>query len=204
MEFNVKEHHLSENGEALSGRSSGFVTPLATSATPRWYALRTQARHEKRVRDHLQTRKIEAFLPLYEQIHRWRNGCKARVELPLFPGYIFVEMELRERIRVLDVPGTIDFVGGNQGPWALDELQIAALRNNLHTRRFEPHSYLAVGQKVRITKGPLTNLTGILVRKNTSLRVVLVLDAIMQGVSVEVDADEIEAATPNSDSNHPL
>jgi transcription antitermination factor NusG len=204
MTTSLKEPHLSENGEALSRVDAKFVSAADAPALARWYALRTQARHEKRVREHLQSRKIAVFLPLYEQIHRWRNGCKARVELPLFPGYIFVEMEYRERIRVLEVPGTIDFVGGNQGPWPLDQVQIQALRDNMPTRHFEPHEYLTVGQKVRIAKGPLTNLTGILVRKNTSLRVVLLLDAIMQGVSVEVDADEIEAVAPHGDSNPAL
>jgi len=200
-----RETHLSENGEALARFSSAtFATAPDAPAAPCWYALRTQARHEKRVWEHLQSREIEAFLPLYEQVHRWRNGCKARVELPLFPGYIFVEMEFRERIRVLEVPGTIDFVGASQGPWPIDDVQIQVLRNNVQTRRFEPHAYLTAGQRVRIAKGPLTNLTGILVRKNASLRVVLVLDAIMQGVAVEVDADELEVAEPNGNSPKPL
>lgn len=196
----LKEAHLSESGEALSRVNSGFLNAMEAPDARRWYALRTQTRHEKRVRDHLQSREIEAFLPLYEEIHRWRNGCKARVELPLFPAYIFVQMELRERIRVLDVPGVLGFVGASQGPWPLDDFQIHALRSNLKARRFEPHAYLTVGQRVRIAKGPLTNLTGILARKNSSLRVVLMLDAIMQGVAVEVGVDEIEAAEPGSDS----
>lgn len=201
---------LTEDGEALAwaqriapGPASGERLSDA-DRDARWYALRTQARHEKRVREHLQWRKIEAFLPLYEKKSRWKNGCRPRVELPLFPGYIFVEIELRERVRVLEVPGAISFVGDRQGLWPLCDEQIHTLRNNLHLRKFEPHDYLVVGQRVRITKGSLANLTGVLIRKNASLRVVLALDQIMQGVSVEVDAEEVEAVTSSEQFAKPV
>ena len=192
--------HLIEDGEALSNWGGPQFKATdgvqAAAPQPRWYAVRTHARHEKRLRDHLQARNVETFLPLYEQVHRWRNGCRVRVELPLFPTYLFVEMDLRHRARVLEIPGAISFVGTSRGPSPLCEIQIQSLRTNLHLRKFEPHAYLVAGQKVRIVTGPLANLTGILVRKNAALRVVLALDEIMQGVSVEVNADEVEAVIP--------
>ena len=71
-----------------------------------WYAGYTASRHEKRVAEHFAQRGVEHFLPLYETIHRWNNG-RHRVELPLFPGYIFVRIALRDRLRVIEVPGFV-------------------------------------------------------------------------------------------------
>jgi transcription antitermination factor NusG len=157
-----------------------------------WYAIQTFPRHEKRVHEYLAYREIECFLPLYRTVHRWKNGCNTQVELPLFPNYLFVRTDPRQRVRVLEVPGTLSFVGSSGELWPLPAFEIESLRNSMHLRKFEPHDYLVVGQKVRITSGPLANLTGILVRKCGGLRVVLSLDLIRQSVAVEVDAGDVE------------
>ena len=192
--------HLSEHGEALQQSSRSrkghrgseqFETPLA-----RWYALQTYPRHEKRVHEDLRVRGIEAFLPLYETVHRWKNGCKVRVELPLFPGYLFLRIDPRRRFKALCLPGAISIVGSGSGPWPLPDAEIASLRAKLQSRRFEPHPYLAVGQKVRIKSGPLADLTGFLVRHSGGLRVVLSVELIRQAAAVEVDADDVEPIDP--------
>lgn len=192
--------HLSEDGEALqqSGNSgkdlSGdeqFPNPLA-----HWYALQTYPRHEKRVHEDLGLRAIECFLPLYETVHRWKNGCRVRVELPLFPGYIFVRIDPRQRFKALNLPGAVSMVGSRSGPWAVPDEEIASLRAGLQAHKFEPHPYLAVGQKVRIKSGPLADLTGFLVRQSGGLRVVLSMDLIRQSAAVEVDVDDVEALGP--------
>jgi transcription antitermination factor NusG len=157
-----------------------------------WYALRTYPRHEKRVREHLLSRDVECFLPLYGKNSRWKNGCNVRVELPLFPAYLFVEIDPRHRARVLEVPGAISIVGSSREFWPIPGDQIRLLRENMQSRVWEPSEYLVAGNKVRIKSGPLRNLTGVLIRKNAALRVVVVLDQIQRGVSVEVDADELE------------
>ena len=137
-----------------------------------------------------------SFLPLYETLRRWKNGCKARVELPLFPGYVFVKINLRERFGVLSVPGAISLVGSASGAWPLPDSEMLYLRDNLMSRKFEPHPYLTVGQKVRIRSGPLAGLTGFLVRYAGGLRVVLSVDLIRQSASVEVEADDVEGIGP--------
>ena len=192
--------HLSEHGEALQQSSRSrrghrgseqFETPLA-----RWYALQTYPRHEKRVHEDLRVRGIEAFLPLYETVHRWRNGCKVRVELPLFPGYLFVRIDPRERFKVLGHPGSVSIVGSASGPWPLPDAEIVGLRTRLQSRNFEPHPYLAIGQKVRIKSGPLADLTGFLVRQSGGFRIVLSIALIQQSAAVEVDADDVEPIGP--------
>jgi transcription antitermination factor NusG len=162
------------------------------SQTPHWYAIYTSPRHEKRVHEHLSYRNVESFLPLYRTVHRWKNGCKPVVDLPLFPGYLFVKIGHPERVRVLEVPGVHSFVGTRLEPARLSDFEIETLRSGLHLQKVEPYSELAVGQSVRIVAGPLTGLVGVLLRHNNSFRVVLTLDLIKQSVAVELDADDVE------------
>jgi transcription antitermination factor NusG len=194
--------HLTEHGEALqqsSGSRKGYQDRVA-SKTPlaRWYALQTYPRHEKRVHNDLTLRGIECFLPLYEGVHRWKNGCRVRVELPLFPGYLFIRIDPAERFKALSLPGAVSIVGSASGPWPLPDSEIVSLRTSLQSRKFEPHPYLAVGQKVRIKSGPLANLTGFLVRQSGGFRVVVSVELIRQAAAVEVDIDDVEAIGPAS------
>jgi transcription antitermination factor NusG len=167
--------------------------PLQTAErTPHWYAVHTSPRHEKRVREHLGHRRLECFLPLFRTLHRWKNGCKVQVELPLFPGYLFVNIARSERVRVLDVPGVLSFVGPRGEPSHLADIEIETLRSGLHLQKFEPYRGLAIGQKVRINAGALEGLEGVLVRNAKGLRVVITVDLIQQSVAVELDADAVE------------
>ena len=167
--------------------------PLHTAGRrPHWYAVYTTPRHEKRVREHLGHRCVECFLPLFRSIHRWKNGCKAQVELPLFPGYLFVNIPRSERVRVLDVPGVLCFVGPKGEPARLSDFEIETFRSGLHLQKFEPYRGLAIGQKVRINDGALQGLEGVLVRNANGLRVVITVNLIQQSVAVELDADAVE------------
>jgi transcription antitermination factor NusG len=184
-------------------RSSQFDTSLADSQIldspvdaqfePHWFAVYTTPRHEKRVDQHLSVREIDHYLPLYQTQRKWSDGSKVTLNLPLFPGYIFVRIGRVQRVRVLEVPGVLAIVGGTgRTPAALPVAEIEALRFGLHLRRAEPHPLLRVGQRARIRSGALAGMEGIVVRKKNSFRVVLTLDAIMKSISVEVDADELE------------
>src|SRR6266404_7223919 len=78
----------------------------------RWYAAYTCANHEKRVREQLEQRSIESYLPVYKTVRRWKDR-QMRMQLPLFPGYVFVRMVLADRLRVLQVPSVVRLVGFN-------------------------------------------------------------------------------------------
>jgi len=196
MDFSVTATHLSENGEALFSQSVESCVPVAARHFEgdqlHWYAVRTVPRHEKRIREYLGIREVSCFLPVYRAVRRWRNGRKVDVELPLFPGYLFVEIDLEYRMRVLEIPGVVSLVGAGRRPLPLPDSEIKALREGLRHHRCEPHAYLAVGQRVRIKMGPLASWTGILEYKKSGFRVVLTLDQIMRGVAVEVGATDIE------------
>jgi len=194
---------LSEDGEALSWGSNVGVTAISPDCVGRpeppsfgqaeqWYAAYTSPRHEKAVVRQLQVRHVEAFLPLYTSIRRWKNGCQVAIEQPLFPGYVFVHVEQRHSVKVLQVPGVVSIVSSGRTPAVLPAQEIEALRAGLPHRHYEPHPYLAVGDRVCIIEGPLAGMAGVLVRRKNHYRVVLNLDLIMQSVAVEIATDEIE------------
>lgn len=164
----------------------------AQESSVNWFAAYTHSHHEKRVAWHLAERQIESFLPLYAARHRWKNRCEMNLELPLFPNYVFVHIDPRERVRVLEVPGIQSLVGFGRTLAPLPQFEIEALRSGLGQRKIEPHPYLVIGERVRIKAGPMTGMEGVLVRKKNNFRVVLALDVIMQSVAVEVDADDLE------------
>jgi transcription antitermination factor NusG len=169
-----------------------IVSPKDTSDAF-WYAACTASRHEKSVAEHLRQRDVECFLPLYETIHRWNNG-RHRVQLPLFPGYIFVRMALRDKLRVLQVPGLAHLVSFSGVPAVLPRTEIESLRNALKSGVMaEPHNYLTVGSRVEIRRGPLQGMQGILLRHQAQYRVVISVEMIMQSIAVEVAAEDVVA-----------
>ncbi len=175
----------------------GF-TPMLEPKLPaayielRWYAAYTCANHEKRVVEQLDERSVESFLPLYESVRRWKDR-RVRLQSPLFPGYVFVRIALRDRLRVLQIPSVVRMVGFNGLPTALPEGEIEVLREGLTCQlRAEPHPFLAVGRRVRITDGPLTGMQGVLVRKKGALRLVLSIDLIRRSAAIEIDSTRVE------------
>ena len=179
---------------ALTYRSGALpYHPAEKLAAPGWFAAMTFPRHEKSVQKHLNQRGVKHYLPIYRSPRKWRNGLKVILELPLFPGYIFVHIQRTERVRVLEVPGVLTIVGCTGGEMApLPEAEIEALRSGLELRQAEPYPLLTVGERARIRSGPLAGLEGIVVRKKTSLRVVLTIELIQQSVAVEVNGEELE------------
>jgi transcription antitermination factor NusG len=167
--------------------------PGPSRAASQWFAVYTQSRHEHRVAQHFATQAIQHFLPLYRAQRQWKDR-RATLELPLFPNYLFVQIALEARVAVLRTPGVVGFVSSGAKPSPLDDYEIETLRSGLHLRKVTPHSYLVVGERVRIRSGPMRGLEGVLVRQNNSDRVVITLSQIKQSIAVEISADELEPA----------
>ena len=158
----------------------------------RWYAAYTCANHEKRVREQLEQRSLESFLPLYETTRRWKDR-RMHLQLPLFPGYVFVRMALADRLSVLQVPSVVRLVGFNGHLSPLSDEEIEGLKRSLASGVLaEPHPFLSVGRRVRVKAGPLAGVEGIVIRKKNLLRLVISLNLIQRAAMVEVDAANLE------------
>jgi len=172
--------------------ASDFGGPL-WYLEPRWYAAYTCANHEKRVRELLTQRCVVSFLPAYETVRRWKDR-RMRIQLPLFPGYVFVRLALVDRLRVLQIPSVVRLIGFNGHPSALPDEEIEALKRGLAAGvRAEPHPFLTVGRRVQVKRGPFEGRQGILLRRKGKLRLVLSVELIMRSVVIDVDTTDVES-----------
>ena len=177
----------------LKRESAPYEDLDAIANQRRWYAVFTVPQNEKSVVRHLDLRSVESFVPTYETIRVWKNRQRVTTVLPLFPCYVFVHINHRERVKVLGSPGVLRMVGNGRQYVPLEEADIELLRSGLSGRKLEPFQELVIGEKVRIKAGLLQGVEGTLVRKNSSLRFVLSLELINQHAAVEVDADALES-----------
>ena len=110
----------------------------AQESSANWFAAYTDSHHEKRVALHFGERQIESFLLLYATLHRWKNRCEVDLDLPLFPNYVFVHIDPRDRVRVLEVPGVLSLVGFGRTLAPLSDFEIEALRSCVGQRKSSP------------------------------------------------------------------
>jgi transcriptional antiterminator RfaH len=167
----------------------------AVSGAPKskgWQLVYTVARHENTVAAQLQAREIEFYLPLYEVTHCWGKRS-AKLQLPLFPSYVFVRLNALNRRNVVTTPGIVSVVTFQGQPALVPEEQITAVQNVLRFRRAQPCSYLANGNRVLINSGPLRGIVGVIDRVK-GLRVIVTVDSIASSIAIDIDAADLELA----------
>ena len=186
----VSTFHTADTNELLVSSSD------ASRADSVWFAVQTWPRYEKRVASELKSKRIEVFLPLLRDKHKWSDRERT-VELPLFPGYLFVRTReaLDARIPVLRTNGVMNFLGvrGTGSPVPESEIESVRLLLNRHIS-FHAHPFLNVGQRVRIRSGSLQGVEGILVEKNDDLSLVVSVQIIQRSLAIRLAGYQIEAA----------
>jgi transcription antitermination factor NusG len=161
-----------------------------------WWALYTRHRHEKAVAEMLAAKNFEVFLPLYESIRRWSDR-KMLITLPLFPCYVFVRGGLHRRLDVVTTPGVHTILFHGERVATIPDSEIQGIRKAVDgPSRIEPHPFLKCGERVRVIRGSLEGVEGILVRKKNVYRLVLSVDMMAQSAAVEIDATDVEPVIP--------
>lgn len=163
--------------------------------TSQWYAVYTCANREKLVAAQFASRGIEHFLPSFESVREWSDR-RVKLQMPLFPGYLFVYTTLGRRLPVLTVPGVVSLVNvaGQPVPISIDVIQ--TLRDGITRVAAQPFPYLTVGQRVSICAGPLKGLSGILLRRKSGPRVVVSIEAIERSFLADVAAHDLVPIGP--------
>lgn len=147
---------------------------------------------EKTTASRLDYLQIEHFLPCFRSLRQWKDR-RVTLEMPLFPGYVFVRLPHAERMRVLTLPNVLYFVGSGSSPAVITDEEIVWIGRGLQSGNATPHECLNDGQRVVITSGALAGLKGILVRRVNNTRVVVSLDSIARAFAVEVDLESVRA-----------
>ncbi len=167
---------------------------------PRWYAIYTRSRREKKVSMELEERGLEHFLPLVPQLRYWKDRKKI-VNMPIFPGYVFVNIKLSEKIRVLRANGVVRFIEFNGSPSPIPDAQIEDVRQLLkYPDRVETASYFNCGDSVEITAGPFSGISGKIIHSRGKQRLLVGIEIIQQAISVEIDSAWLKHSKPSSDS----
>lgn len=170
-----------------------------TQGGPAWYACYTRARHEKRVNARLEERGFETFLPLVPRVRQWHDREKV-VQWPLFPGYVFVRFDLRSLADVLRTPGVSTVVRFNGRAVPVPEGEIESVRRFVEALRgreaesWEPEPLVEAGDRIRVASGPFEGVAGVVLEQRGRGRALIQIgvEAIGQGVKVEVDARSLE------------
>jgi transcription termination/antitermination protein NusG len=174
-----------------SGLAAGTSSAGQTVETATWLAVWTRSRHEAAVYEQLLGKGIEAFLPTIPKWSRWKDR-KKRIDWPLFPGYCFARTDPRATLPVLTCAGVVTVISFEGRPAQIPDDQIEGVRALvLSELQYDPCPLIREGMKVEVVSGPLEGVVGRLVRKGSHARLVLAVDLIGQGVSVEVDAADV-------------
>ncbi len=159
----------------------------------KWYAIHTRSRHEKQVDLFLSERGVETFLPLVHTLSR-RRDRKKYVDIPLFPGYLFVCAEKERLYDVKFTRGVTRIIGTDiDAPTPIPDKQILDIKAIMETEvQLDPFPYLKKGRMVRVKSGPLKGLEGILVERKGHYKLVIRVDLLQKGAAAEVYISDIE------------
>ncbi|OQX28093.1 MAG: transcriptional antiterminator [Desulfobacteraceae bacterium IS3] len=162
--------------------------------SPAWYALHTRSRFENVVTEGLDKKKIEVFLPKIS-VRSKRLDRKKIIQVPLFPGYIFVKSDLSpaHHLEIVKTAGAVRLIGTVKGPVAIPEENIESLKIMVSSdQEIISGTRLEAGNRILVISGPFTGVTGTFVRYKSTDRVVVYIGALGQSAAVEVNEEDIQ------------
>jgi transcription antitermination factor NusG len=165
--------------------------PFQQFAQKHWYAVRTRSQQERKVQAALIAEGIDEFFPIYREEVRWSDRTKV-VERPLFPGYLFCRCLGVHVLAVLQISGVLQILGSNLTPLAIPDSEIASVRPVCASLANASPCAHVVGEAVTIARGPLAGVEGVIKRVKGALRLIVAIELLGRGMSVEIDAGDIE------------
>jgi transcription antitermination factor NusG len=110
----------------------------------------------------------------------------------LFPGYCFARFFIEECLSVVKARGVVKVIGTDHRPEPIPDEEIQNIQQLMtHSLPYDSHPYIKEGTRVRIIRGPLEGLEGILSRKDKHSRVIISIHLIQQSTAVEIDMGDI-------------
>lgn len=173
-------------------RDTGAEAATPVSRIPAWHVLWTRSNCEQLVFDQLVPKGFDLFLPTIQVWSRRRGGHQHLCRVPMFPGYIFLHHALDKwsDIELRKARGVVAILGDRWDHRAVvPSVEIDALRTVVRASALAfAHPYMEAGQRVRITRGPLADVEGILVRTRPNRGLlVLSVSLLRHSVAVEID-----------------
>ena len=151
-----------------------------------WYALKVRTRSEVFVGKCLYHKSYETFVPTYPEAKAYSDRIK-KVDLALFPGYIFCRLDLERRLPILTTPGVEYIVSQEREPQEIPEAEIDGIMRAVKDGNAKPWPYLKTGDRVRVKLGSFAGVEGILASEKGTDRLVLSVTMLQRSVAVEID-----------------
>lgn len=156
----------------------------------RWWVLHTRPRAEKTLARQLLRRQVPFFLPLFEKRQRIQRRLVTSY-LPLFPGYLFLQGDDDARQAALETNLVAGTIGVEEQQRLAEDLE--RIHDLIQTGApLAPEARLQPGMAAEITSGPLVGRRGTVVRRGSSMRLVIEVNFLQQGASVEVDDSMVQ------------
>jgi transcription antitermination factor NusG len=163
-----------------------------SSGARSWYALQVRYQHEHFVATVLKGKGYHHFLPTWRRRRRW---CDRIVETdsPLFPGYVFCHFDAHDRrVPIVTTPGVVRIVGAPNGPLPVDDAEIAAIQRVVASGAAAgPWPFVKVGERIRIQRGALAGIEGILVEVKNRRRLIVSVTLLQRSIHVDIDSAEV-------------
>jgi transcriptional antiterminator NusG len=160
-----------------------------------WYALRVKSRHEFVAAEELDRKGIENFVPFVSRVRQWKDRKKS-VDFPLFPGYLFVRLarESGSFLNIVKTRGAVCFVSLEPGqPTAVSQEEIASLKSMLLSgEQLDVFPALKEGTVVRVKRGPLCGVVGILAKREDYHLFLINIDILGRSVGLKIRAEDVE------------
>jgi transcription antitermination factor NusG len=154
-----------------------------------WFGIRTKSRFEKITAAALAYKGYQTYLPLWSSRRLWSDRV-VEIQAPLFTGYVFCCFDPIHRLPIIMTPGVVSIIGLGRDPAPIPDDEIEAIQAIQQSGLpAGPWPYLSEGERIRITRGALKNVEGVLVKRKTQWRLVVSLSLLQRSVAVEVDRE---------------
>lgn len=152
-----------------------------------WYAVYVNVRHEKKVVQKLRDIEVKAYSPIVKKMQQWSDR-KKWVEFPMLSGYVFVNIDISEKEKVLNCPGVFSFIKFNGLEAKIKDSEISILKS-IELSGYDVTQDLIdfkLFDEVQITQGPLKGLSGTVIQLHNTNYVQIQLESLHQSVSVKL------------------
>lgn len=174
-----------------SGISTGCHPPQSKSPQRQWFALRVKSNFEQTTALHLREKGYVEFVPTYTIQSRWSDRVKV-LQRPLFPGYVFCSFSATNRSPILATPGVLHIVGIGKEPIPVDAKEMQAVWTTLQSGLvLRPWPILRVGERVRVERGPLAGVEGVVTHIKGIYRLVLSITLLQRSIAAELEREWI-------------
>lgn len=164
---------------------------MINSTSSDWYILYTLSKHEKKVKKKLEKSNVESFLPLQMVYKQWSDR-KKKVEVPLFPNYVFVKLDQKHLYKTLSIPGVLKYLSNGNGPEKIGDQEIRFIRNIDKETIQVSTGIRASGDRVKFVSGPFSGIQGVLLHQSSKNKIAVTIEQLNRTITIETGFHELE------------